>query len=415
MKLKTVIHITLFIFIWTLLSSCGTLTQLGLGGSDPAAPQVVEQPPVEQPAAEISTATVGLVMQTPTQPAPTATPAQSKLIWTTNQMDYTVLALKPGSLDAVAVIATSGQPGGIVEGNGSVWVIDQDNDTVVRIDAASQQTLAAIPITGFDLKTIAFGEGDVWVGVQEKDEGANPENAIPLGGVVRIDGSTGEVKQYISTNSPVVNLAFAGGKAWAVSASTNFSTISQIDPQTNIPTSYGDYTIWYERTRIAANSQGLWVINTATPKKLHLIDPVTFDLISSSDIGKVPGTPYNVVANEIAVWILYDNGTVARFDPIRMEVFSIIPVSEYAKEIFATSGGVWAVSQSDATIYQIDEAQNRVVASGVTGSAYPTPTATVRPTKSAYEACEAAYLTRLYLGGRAMVSEYPPREQPRAG
>jgi hypothetical protein len=29
-----------------------------------------------------------------------------------------------------------------------------------------------------------------------------------------------------------------------------------------------------------------------------------------------------------------------------MEVFSIIPVSEYAKEIFANEEGVWAVSQT---------------------------------------------------------------------
>ncbi len=38
--------------------------------------------------------------------------------------------------------------------------------------------------------------------------------------------------------------------------------------------------------------------------------------------------------------------TVARFDPDLMEVFSIIPVSEYAKEIFANEEGVWAVSQT---------------------------------------------------------------------
>lgn len=408
MKRKTFIHLTLFIFISVSLSACGALSPLGIAETDPAQPpQVVEQPSAEQPAALPPTATVGLVMQTPTEPPPTATPEQQKLIWATNRMDHTVLALNPGSLDAVAVIATSGQPGGVVEGNGSVWVIDEDNDSVVRIDAASQLAVSAIPLPGFDLKTIAFGEGDVWVGVQEKEEGAAAENPILLGGVVRIDGSTGEIKQYISTNAPVVDVAFAGGKAWAVSASANFSTISQIDLQTNVPASFGDYTIWYERTKIAANSYGLWLTNTATPEKLHLIDPATFDLLSSSDIGKVPGTPYDIVANETAIWILFDNGTVARFDPKRMEVFSIIPVSEYAKEIFATSSGVWAVSQSDATIYQIDDAQNRVVASGVTGSAYPTPTPTARPTKAAYQACEAAYLTRLYVGGRAKVSEYP--------
>ena len=409
MKLKTFIHLFLFIFVSISLASCGALSSLGLSGEEPVPPpEIIDPTPVEQPNLPDATATVGLVMQTPTEPAPTATPSQKKIIWTVNQMDHTVLALNPGSLDAVAVIATSGQPGGIVEGNGSVWVIDEDNDFVVRIDAESHEAIATIPILGFDLKTIAFGEGDVWVGVQEKEEGAASEATTLTGGVVRINGETGEIVKYISTNAPVVDVAFAGGKAWTVSASANFSTINQIDLQTNIPASYGDYTIWYERTRIAANSRGLWLINTATPEKLHLLDPATSELISSSDIGKVPGTPYDVVANEVAVWILFDNGTVARFDPTRMEVFSIIPVSQYAKEIFATSGGVWAVSQSDATIYQIDEAQNRVVASGITGSAFPTPTATPRSTKAAYEACEADYLTRLYVNGRAKVSEYPP-------
>jgi hypothetical protein len=76
-----------------------------------------------------------------------------------------------------------------------------------------------------------------------------------------------------------------------------------------VPTSFGDYTIWYERTRkLPPTSLGLWLINTATPEKLHLIDPDTFDLASSSDIGKVRGHPYDIVANEMAIWILFDNG-----------------------------------------------------------------------------------------------------------
>jgi YVTN family beta-propeller protein len=162
-------------------------------------PAVVEQPPAEQPVELPPTATVGLVMATPTKPAPTAAPQAENNHLTTNRMDHTVLALNPGSLDAVAVIATSGQPGDIAEGNGSVWVVDEDNDSVVWIDAASRQVMSSIPVQGFDLKTIAFGEGDVWVGVQEKEENPNRKNPLMLGGVVTDDGESGEIQQYIST------------------------------------------------------------------------------------------------------------------------------------------------------------------------------------------------------------------------
>lgn len=411
MKTRFLNHILPVLCAAALLTSCGL--------SNPAAPASPDLPAESQPEpaqpAAAATPTHGLVMPTATSDAvqPTEVPPSSSTIWVTNQLDQSIVIFNTNLKTPLNIILLDGAPGGIVQAGQFVWVIDTDHDAIEKFNSETQEKLAAIPINGFDLVSIAYGLDSLWVGAQEKEA----DTAGPLGGVIRIDPQTDEVIQYIATNGPAVSFAFQNNLAWVVAESPGFSTINQIDPATNTASAYGDYTIWYETTRIAANSAGLWIINNTSPDKLFQLDLNTWDLIGTASIGKVPGNPIDLAADETAVWILFDNGTVARFDPSYQDIFSIIPVAEYAQDLFENDLGLWAVSQSDAKVYRIDTAQNRVVASGTTGSAMPTPTPTPHPTKPAYEACESAYLSRLHVGDNAKVASYPPesnrvREQP---
>ncbi len=89
----------------------------------------------------------------------------------------------------------------------AVWVIDQDNSSVARIDPQSRQMVANIPIEGFKLLTIASGEGSVWVGAEDTLEtSVDATNQSPLGGVLRIDPAKNEVVHYIETGAPVSDL-----------------------------------------------------------------------------------------------------------------------------------------------------------------------------------------------------------------
>lgn len=343
----------------------------------------------------------------PILPTPTLTPTQTPVvgnIWVTNWMDRAVVSFDPYTLELQVIIPIIGDPRKIITDDDAVWVIEAENNTVVRIDPATNQTVVTIPTTGFDLLEIAAGEDAVWVGVAEQ---VDPEKTLGQpGGVIRINPTTNEIEKYVEIGAPVASITFYDGAVWVAASTGIFSTVNRIDPATNMVTSKGDYSLWDGTIQIAANEAGLWLINSAM-NFVHHIDPVKDELIASVDIAKVPGTPYKCIASDSDVWVLFDNGNVARIDQSRYEIFAIIPVSIHANEIFLYAGDVWAVSQAEASLYLIDVAQNRVIAEALTGSISPTPTPIPTATKSAWEACQDTYDTRLNIGMKARVTDYP--------
>lgn len=413
MKKKNVTTLLICSLLLLISSACSNLPIPFLspsGGEQPAPSDVVIQ--------DIPTSSAdGLVLPTGT-PKPltleTPTPMVSEAaqpdleLWTYNRLDQKLIGLDPRTFELKNELILDGTPGGLAVTEQGAWVLDVTSDRILRIDPATNSVAAILLVPGFKLRSIAAGEGAVWVGVEEVPlEGAAA--ATPLGGVLRLNPENDEISQYIETSAPVTDIAFRPGEVWIVSTSEGFNTLSQIDPLSNVVTTRGDSSIWYETSRITANKFGLWLLNTTAPNTVQQIDLTSGNLLSATKLDRVPGTARDIVASPDAVWVLMDNGTVARFDPQRLEVYSIIPVASYVDEIFSQSGAIYISSQFEGKVFRVDIAQNRVSASFVTGTALPTPTPTTGPTKPAYEACDSDYLSRLHIGDRAKVSEFPPQ------
>jgi streptogramin lyase len=117
-------------------------------------------------------------------------------------------------------------PGGIgvVVDYGYVWVTDEKEGELYRIDPRTNSIASATPLRG-NPRFITSGEGSVWV-LNQSD-----------GTVQRVDGRTGEVAATIETGAPGGrpgrhggDIATGGGYVWVAMPGM---PVAQIDPGTN--------------------------------------------------------------------------------------------------------------------------------------------------------------------------------------
>jgi DNA-binding beta-propeller fold protein YncE len=370
-----------------------------------------------EPPTATSTSTSTMIPPTMTIAVPGATPEPVvSSVWVANWMDGNTIRYDGKTLAEEATIAVGGRPMQIVVQPDVVWAADTTQNQILRINPSDNQVETIITIDSMEVQTLAVGEGAVWVGVREAveapAEGEEVETDVNLsGGVVRINPDGNEIDEYIETGAPVTDIAFQDGMVWVVSTGNDFSTIYKIDSATNELEDIGDFGIWDGGIKIAASQNSLWLINFTMGNTLIQLDGSTGEKLEEIDLARISGRAIDLTTTADAVWVLFDQGAVAKVDAVQRQIFSIINVSANVNEIFAQAGAVWVIGQANATVYRIDTAQNRVVGEAVTGSNMPTLTLPPTQTLSVYEACSGAPATRLHIGDRARVAMYPYENQ----
>jgi YVTN family beta-propeller protein len=125
----------------------------------------------------------------------------------------------PQSGDVVAKVPVGNSPSSIATGLGGVWIADDVDNTVSRIDPASANAVTATVPVGQGPAAVAAGEGAVWVANAQDDT------------VSRIDPRTAAVTETIPVGRHPTGIAAGGGAVWV--ANSLDSTVSRIDPETN--------------------------------------------------------------------------------------------------------------------------------------------------------------------------------------
>lgn len=99
--------------------------------------------------------------------APTAVAIAGDALWVAN-FDKTVTRVDPSAEDATETITLSATASALVAAEGYVWATLPKADAIARIDASSGTVGALIPV-GDEPQGIAFGSGDLWVANQGDD------------------------------------------------------------------------------------------------------------------------------------------------------------------------------------------------------------------------------------------------------
>lgn len=193
-------------------------------------------------------------------------------------------------------------PLGIATGFGSIWVVNQGDGTVSRIDEASRAVIATIPLgvkRGSDPLVggqVAAGAGGVWV-------------AYGGSGLIRIDPASNRVVARLDVSNYVLSVV-AGGQAVWVAASTSDTFPAGADNQ------------------------------------LYRIDPITNEIVAWAQTGDgVTG----LAIGEDAVWVA-EAGTesVREIDAASARVKSVVTLDTNSWGVAVLAGSVWVVQPAAA-------------------------------------------------------------------
>jgi YVTN family beta-propeller protein len=146
---------------------------------------------------------------------PGAVAAQGHSVWVAPSHGLLTLLDAPTGQVRKRVDPHASPSGIALGGDGTRWLTDSDNDTVIRIDPTGLQT--TIPV-GHGPTAIAVGEDAVWV-VDSPDEK-----------LVRIDPDTNSPTAWIPVGRSPTGVAVGGGWVWV--ANSGDGTVTRIDPRT---------------------------------------------------------------------------------------------------------------------------------------------------------------------------------------
>jgi DNA-binding SARP family transcriptional activator/streptogramin lyase len=275
------------------------------------------------------------------------------------------LAIRPGTAptpvtlagDSVAVvdadegtvvgeISLGGRPGSVAAGEGSVWVGNRDERTIVEINPASRRVVRTIGL-GFVPAELVFAAGSVWAADEYR------------GVVVRVDPTSGTVLARMRLGDGghsccPISLAKSQGTVWAA----RFGALSRIDVATNrvVPLR----RVGSDVLSVAAGEEAVWAL---TPTHLLRIDARTGALANRIGFGHVGRSTdqYWLAAGGDAVWIGNKEGrTLWKLDPDEDRLVAIVPLGRIPRGIATGGGAVW-VAGADATLVRVDPEHGRVV------------------------------------------------------
>jgi YVTN family beta-propeller protein len=284
-------------------------------------------------------------------------------------------AIDPKTNKLVASIPVGKTPATIASGFGSIWVANQDDSTVTRIDAKTRRATDVIGgITG-TLADIAAGSGSVWLTtIEGRLYRINPElnssSEVPLhfhgrlhlgamsgllltvsaggGSVWLVWGGGSEILRFDPSSQKVVTIddghgpedaALGPGALWV----SELDTVSRLDATTNVITGSADVgaLIQDDFTIVAVGQGSVWVAKGLTGH-VWRVDPATTTAVGSTAVGPHVS---QIAAGEGGVWVTRPNaGSVVRLDPHGGQVVKSIAVGRGVTGVTTGSGLVWVTT-----------------------------------------------------------------------
>lgn len=266
--------------------------------------------------------------------------------------------------------------GPLTVGFGSVWVGSSLHRTLVRINPATNETLATISL-GTGASGLAVGEGAVWaVG------GGDAANG-PLAGeafLMRIDPRTNTVSARLPLEG-AYGVAVGRGAIWVASARDH---LWRVDPARMEVTARIAID---QPLGVAATADAVWVTGGRGAEMVERVDPSRNVVTASIATGRSSGAVATVAIGTQLVWVGSGDGTVTGIDPATNTVRTTLRVGRGLQSLADDGAGtLWVASSpiptspssptptSPSTILRVDVATGKssppLEAGQVTGVAF---------------------------------------------
>jgi streptogramin lyase len=264
---------------------------------------------------------------------PTGVAVGGGSVWVINQDDQTVQRIAAGTGQVLSTKSSLGTPTGIAWGEDAVWITDgfgtaEGTARVVRLDPADDSVRAAFETPG--AKAIVVGYGSIWVTDENADQ------------VLRYDPVTGERSAAIQLPRGSLPSALAVGTGaaegiWVVNDLAG--TVSRIDPATD---EVSDTLMVDAPTAVAADDRGIWVSSNANDSVVRF-DPRTGTTIRTLSLAEgdgIPNGPTTILVTGDGVWLASNlDPVVVRIDPATYRVTDRLRVQGVADGLAVDANG----------------------------------------------------------------------------
>jgi streptogramin lyase len=247
------------------------------------------------------------------------------------------------------------RPARVTFGDGSIWVSDSVEPSILRIDAATGKIKGSPISLGFVPREIAYGENAVWVCSLDRSRLARIDprtNEV----ITEVDLRTLEIPEHV-----YLLLAAGEGAVWI----TDQTHIIQIDPQTNQiigePLPAGEEII-----TLALGHGTLWT-GSHDDGMITRVDAETHSVVATIEMGF---SVHGLAVGEESVWVLDEHGfAVVRLDPQSNQPGERVPIDFVAANLTAGAGSVWVApaardggqATGNDTIVRISENEKRIL------------------------------------------------------
>ena len=248
-----------------------------------------------------------------------------------------LVRLDPTTGSVVARIDVVGRPWGVATGGGAVWIANETDGTVTRIDPGTNSIVWRVrldqdPLPSTNPVGVAFGGGSVWAADNGSDK------------VWRLDPSTGQILGVTHVGDSHEFVGFGEGRVWV---SSENGTVGRLDPVSgNV-----DELIQAgaDADFLGFSPGAIWVTNYRTDL-LYRLDPAGA-VTAKYSIG---GGAQGVAFDGASLWVaMYNRGEVVRVDPNTGKVQRRVRIGVKPRGLAVAAGGVWVANSRSGTVSRI--------------------------------------------------------------
>jgi peptide/nickel transport system substrate-binding protein len=265
--------------------------------------------------------------------APTVMVSADGALWVVDPDDELVLRLDPSTGHVVDRIAVDGQPGGLVAGGGAIWVTSTIGGAIKRIDPMTDRVTQTVPVRSANPGAIAYRAGKVWVADTTSRE------------LVVLDARSGAAKATHTLELRPTAIVAVGATVWI--AAHDDGVIAQVDPTSG--RTLQTVRVGNGPAAMVVADGDLWVAN-GLDSTVSRVDPRTGAVVATIAVGSGPAA---LTTAPGSVWVASQySGTITRVDTATSRVARTIALGGQPSSIAVAGGRVWTGAQASASAHR---------------------------------------------------------------
>ena len=249
-----------------------------------------------------------------------------------------LVRLDPATGDVVARIDLGGRPWGVATAGGAVWIANETDGTITRVDPSTNAIVWRARLDTDPLPTtspvgVAFGGGSLWAADRGSDR------------VWQLDPATGAILGVAHVGDAHEFVGFAEGGVWV---SSEDGTVGRLDPASGAVTKL--IAAGNDADFLGFSPGSVWVTNYRS-EFLWRIDPATGAVAAKLDIGT---GAQGVAFDGSSLWIaMYNRAEVLRVDLATGRVQRRVRVGVKPRGVVVSAGSVWVANSTSGTVSRI--------------------------------------------------------------